>query len=114
MKTQYTRSAANRDVLASLMLLKQMLGTDHDKRAELCGVKFAKQGSESLDFDTYERFMTSILPSEKENIQIYGAAVGTGAEEAMNQYKNPQSKPNSNNLQHAQPQANFIRIKLRL
>tara|TARA_B000000565_G_scaffold179200_1_gene135862 strand:+ start:2363 stop:5485 length:3123 start_codon:yes stop_codon:yes gene_type:complete len=114
LKTQYTRSAANRHVVASLMLSHQMLGTDHDRRAKLCGVDFHGQDSKSLDFDTYERFMTSILPSEKENIQIYGAAVGTGAEEAMNQYKNPQSKPNSNNLQHAQPQANFIRIKLRL
>lgn len=86
LKTHYTRSSTSRNVVTSLMLSHQLLNTDHDARAALCGVPFAANETESLKFGTYCDKMRDILPSSAHDIEIYGAAVGTGAAALMQSY----------------------------
>ena len=86
LKTRYTRFSMSRDVVTSLMLSHQLLNTDHDTRAALCGVSFGNTDKKPLTFRAYCAEMERILPSSVADISIYGAAVGTGATDLMQSY----------------------------
>lgn len=86
LKTSYTRYSTTRNTVMNLMLSHQLLDTDHDTRAALCGVSFGTTDKKPLLFSAYCAEMERILPASAEEINIYGAAVGTGATDLMQSY----------------------------
>ena len=121
LKTNYTRSSTSRSVVTNLMLSHQLLNTDHDARAALCGVPFANNSTHPLTFSAYRTTMSRILPASVHDIDIYGAAVGTGAAALMQSYLQesktnvaPAHEPGLEAPLSKQNAGTLLRLKLRL